>query len=306
MKGEIKDIVEAEKTIRLGTYEGRQMETFERLGTKPNEWKVVPLLDIQSKGNQDILVFDIPKGYDIVQPFYDSFGKSALDSMHGLAVKGFSNCQLCGHPIKNEWFIQHDGKKIYLALGSECINNFKGAKYTEMTVKVFKDNRIRQIFTIWKPKAIETLDNFVERDNSGKVSVWYSTGENRLQYWAWKLREKIKKMNPETTSSRKLNNMMKKLDKEIGKNRKVIVKIDGKEVSEETANYELENLTNNLMYSSSAHLQKTWCKCSKCGKGSEMNTPQSALDFIFIHKRDCGKDNDIRIDITIAGEVVEA
>ena len=219
---EIKDIVEAEKTIRLGTYEGRQMETFERLGTKPNEWKVVPLLDIQSKGNQDVLVFDVPKGYDIVQPFYDSLDKSALDSLHGL---GFSNCQLCGHPIKNEWFIQHDAKKIYLAIGSECINNFKDAKYTEMTVKVFKDNRIRQIFTIWKPKAIEELNNFVERDASGKVKVWYSTGENRLQYWAWKLREKIKKTNPETTSSRKLNNMMKKLEKEIGKNKKEVVKI---------------------------------------------------------------------------------
>jgi rubrerythrin len=296
---EIKDIVESEKTIRLGTYEGRQMETFERLGTKPNEWKVVPLVDVQTKDKKDVLVFDIPKGYDIVQPFYDSFGKSDL-------LTGVSNCQLCGHPIKNEWYIQHDGKKIYLALGSECINNFKGAKYTEITVKVFKDNRIRQIFTIWKPEAVETLDKFVEHDSSGKIKVWYSTGENRLQYWAWKLREKIKKMNPETTSSRKLNNMMKKFDKETTKNReqKMIIRVNGKTVEKSTLGDVLHNLTHKTMFYSGGHLQKTWAICNQCGKQFEMNTPESALDFVSIHEKSCGKF--IQIDIDVAREVVIA
>ena len=60
--------------------------------------------------------FGLPNGY---QPATSPFKNAGGGELH---------CELCGHaPIKYAYYLQHDGKRLTLLVGSECVNNYVAA-----------------------------------------------------------------------------------------------------------------------------------------------------------------------------------
>lgn len=99
-------------------YEKRIGETFDTLGTKPEEWSPCEISGFHeySFGQANIVcepVFSIPDGYTFVKTRF------TVSSMSGMQA-----CNLCGHPIVHLYYIKHDAKKWVMLVGSECVSNY--------------------------------------------------------------------------------------------------------------------------------------------------------------------------------------
>ena len=87
--------------------------------TKVSEWRAVPIRRMakttDAKGNViEMPEFDFPQGYDAAPTLYPQAGEDGT-------------CAYCGHtPIKNVFWLQHDGNRWTMPCGSECIRHFGG------------------------------------------------------------------------------------------------------------------------------------------------------------------------------------
>ena len=181
------DEVESSVIVHGNSYRAIQMETFASLHTTPSDWtpcEIKDVFDLPNGGEEVIYIF--PDGYTEVP--HNQFDEST----------GGLRCQLCGHPITYTHFIQCDSKQLILQVGSECINTYHGAHYTDKMIKTFKDNRIREQYRIWRGHIITDIETHT-RPNS----TW-------LPYDLFKLKQKILKTDALKTTSRKLSNLMKK------------------------------------------------------------------------------------------------
>jgi hypothetical protein len=166
------------------------MQTFEALGSVPQDWKMCEIKDVlRGADGLDDVTFIFPEGY--IEVPHTRFHETTS-----------SRCQLCGHPIVRHFFLQNDQKKLILQVGSECVNTYVGAGYTEKAIKIFKDNRIRQNFRIWREKA---LDEIHKRK---QISGW-------LPYDFYLLQQKLKKVDDLKSTCRVLFNLMNKYDDTI-------------------------------------------------------------------------------------------
>ena len=184
------DVVESIVMQKPKSYRAIQMQTFEALGSVPQDWKMCEIKDVtRGADGYDIVDFIFPEGYTEVP--HTRFHETTS-----------SRCQLCGHPIARLFYLQNDQKKLILQVGSECVNTYVGAGYTEKAIKVFKDNRIRQNFRIWREKA---LDEIYKRK---QISGW-------LPYEFYQLQKKLQKVDDLKSTCRVLFNLMNKYDDTI-------------------------------------------------------------------------------------------
>lgn len=118
--------------------------------------------------------------------------------MHPEVRGGGTLCELCGwEGIVNIWYIQNDTARLYMRVGSVCVDTFMGAQYTAKTVKIFKETRLRNAYAAWRDSALTAIETHKERG-----------------YWLpgpyYQLKQRITKAEPMTTSSRKIVNIFKK------------------------------------------------------------------------------------------------
>ena len=91
----------------------RAGRTFDLLGTRASEWRPVDVGGFQRERGPDgkevvAPKFDLPRGYQPAASPFKNVGGGEL------------RCELCGHaPIKYAYYLQHDGKRLTLLVGSE-------------------------------------------------------------------------------------------------------------------------------------------------------------------------------------------
>jgi hypothetical protein len=189
------DTVDRVITTHAGSYKAIQMETFKSFGTVPTDWKMCEIKDVVYKpGTGDVALFTFPEGYTEVP--HTRFPETVMSA----------RCQLCGHQIVRLFFLQCDDKKIILQVGSECVNTYIGAHYTEKQIKIFKDNRVRQIFRAWRPLVMEDIEK--HRSPKPVWSSYYREGWLKEPYYS--LLKKLRTLDDMKSTSRVLNNFMNK------------------------------------------------------------------------------------------------
>lgn len=103
-----------------GRWADRVGWVFASMETQPSEWKPVAVKGFaQAEDDRGETVtmpeFDFPKGYDKAP--------SPLANVSG----GGMQCEVCAHPLRFAYWLQHDEKKWLLLVGSECVNNYVAA-----------------------------------------------------------------------------------------------------------------------------------------------------------------------------------
>ena len=186
-----------EKTEVKETFKARQMRTFEYLGTTPDMWEMCDINDIIIAGGIQKLIFSIPTGFKMVEPYYE---------IDGSRDDGYCtyNCQLCGHPIENLFPIFCTAKQIYMHVGSECVLSFKKAGYITKKIKIFKESKTRE-------KFLSTVKDLIDQINA------QANKNGRLPYDLWKFKSKLIDANNkiEQYGKRKINNLLNKAE-ELG------------------------------------------------------------------------------------------
>lgn len=149
----------------MNGYEKAVSENLKHMGTDASEWSSVPVVgfsDIDVNGKTvSAPQFEFPKDYSEAPTLYKSGGKDAC-------------CGLCGHPIKWVYWIQNDGRKWILPVGSECVTHFKDGKSGARVAKEARWALNRAFF--------EECESALERffDKFSKV-VWVRKGYHSYQ-----------------------------------------------------------------------------------------------------------------------------
>lgn len=158
-------------------YRAQQARSFAYVGTDASEWVACEIIGMD---DEDKPIYDEPADYETVSPYSEMMTKDEVAAAQArIASGGWKTlCELCGHGIMNPCPIKHDGKQLLMYVGSECVNNFMGAGYYQMSVKLFRDKKLRQLFKIWLSIAIQ--DCYAFKDRNGK-----------MPYEIYRLKEKL-------------------------------------------------------------------------------------------------------------------
>lgn len=113
-------MVVKERKDRKGlTYDEMVSCTWRWLGQSPSEWTAVPMTGMKQVDTADgkeatVPMFEFPTNYEHAPTFH---------------VQGNGGiCELCGHDIKNAYWIQNHSAKQTMLVGSECVTNFAEGK----------------------------------------------------------------------------------------------------------------------------------------------------------------------------------
>ena len=99
-------------------YRARQGDAMAALGTVPADWRTVAF-HIAGDGEARSIAWEFPADYVHVDTIYGEADEVGPDD--------WTSCQLCGHPIKNDYWIQCDRLRILMRVGSECVENYSHA-----------------------------------------------------------------------------------------------------------------------------------------------------------------------------------
>ena len=159
-------------------YKQVQAESFSMHNTIPNDWDVCEIADKK----EGIHRFKIP--YKCVEAW------SARVGIKRQFILG-DVCELCGHPIKNLFFIKCESKEICMCVGSECVNSFKGATFSRTFLKKYEETEARKAMIEWLKTVLEDEKwaNHCNRSSNGYV--WYPnpvTRKFRRRLDGWKRR----------------------------------------------------------------------------------------------------------------------
>ena len=162
-----------EKVVLVNNYQTVQALSFASIDTVAGQWNMSKVIGVG--------VFAIPEGYNQVYP-YSTLNKLAY---------GESICELCGHDIINQFPIHCDAKRVFMFVGSECVNNFSGAGYTHKKIVEYKETTLSRIFRAWCKLARQQTYNdpiFHELIN-GHSHTWGDTVV--VKHDVWKFDEKL-------------------------------------------------------------------------------------------------------------------
>ncbi len=139
-------------------YRKRQRESFAYLDTKAEEWRACDISAMNQATGE--IEFNIPN-YTVVTPITDRLPADELFNLQQqMEASGWAKgiCELCGALIKFPHPIVHDGKKLVMNVGSECVNNYTNAgKQYQKKKRQFKDHLIKDKFRVWAPIAISDI-----------------------------------------------------------------------------------------------------------------------------------------------------
>jgi len=96
------------------------------MNTTEGQWKAVAIKGIAQTDKGPMPEFDFPSDYSPAPSLY---------KMQDAQKE--ANCELCGHPIKIVYWLQHDNNKWIMAVGSECVTHFgekSGERITKETI----------------------------------------------------------------------------------------------------------------------------------------------------------------------------
>ncbi len=108
------------------TYKQAVHATFLYTGTNAHEWTSTPVTGFEqvTDGERDAVV-----------PVFQRPGDYTAADVIFKADAGGGCCELCGKNIKNVYSIQHDGKKLLMNVGSECVTHFQAGETGEKMAK---------------------------------------------------------------------------------------------------------------------------------------------------------------------------
>jgi hypothetical protein len=183
------DVVDHVENRIIKNFNFRRVQRFEKLGTKPTDWKPCRALDTEYDDcGKEVVVYDKPVGYVFVTPFYDELTpekRAELDEKHSQNMENcegsINNCQICGKEIWELCPIQHDEKKFVMIVGNECIKNYVDATYNTKTIKIFKTNTFREEFKRCIPKLQRQIFNDIrchQVDKHGNTKTYSKDGRN--------------------------------------------------------------------------------------------------------------------------------
>lgn len=111
----------------MSTYDKVVAENLEHMQTSAAEWSAVGMIRMAE-------TTDAPDGRPMPEfAFPEDYDKAPTLHPTGNMAENMC-CELCGHPIKNAYWIQNDKRRWVLMVGSECVTHFEG-KSGERIVK---------------------------------------------------------------------------------------------------------------------------------------------------------------------------
>ena len=157
-------------------YKQVQAESFAMHDTVPSDWDVCDVADKK----EGIHRFKIP--FKCVEAWSSRAGikrQFILDTV----------CELCGHPIKNLFFIKCEKKEICMCVGSECVNSFKGAEFSKKFLKEYEEYEARKAMTEWLETVLDDQGWAGHCTRTSYGYTWYndaSTRKFRVRLQRWK------------------------------------------------------------------------------------------------------------------------
>ncbi|WP_372393850.1 hypothetical protein ABMY26_00775 (plasmid) [Azospirillum sp. HJ39] len=105
------------------SYDRTVADNMADMGSSLSDWQAVPITSVSDDGPS----FNMPEGF------------SQAPSLFGGQA---DCCELCGHHIKNVFWIQNDKRRWILPVGSECVCHFQEASGEDMAKAVnWQQNR---------------------------------------------------------------------------------------------------------------------------------------------------------------------
>ena len=125
-------------------------------------------------------------------------------------IAGDLHCELCGHPIVYDHYIECEEKELTMMVGSDCVNSFKGARFSEKLEKVYREEQTRKMFDEWFPKAWVEFNSKNKRSYMyGKTYTYYKELRNIKRHIdGWTGTYNV--TNPSELTTRKLLGIMKR------------------------------------------------------------------------------------------------
>lgn len=163
-------------------YDQSVAATYAYTGTIGADWTAVSIEGMQEVddgegGKVTMPKFSMPRGYKpVVTPF----------SKHG------DSCELCGHKIKNNYYIKHDDQKLIMRVGSECVTKFsdEGLSGDRMAKKAVQEQNREFLESVWDSirSAIKQLDGrgfFGKRFSSFAINwvSWNAAKDPDQKHW---------------------------------------------------------------------------------------------------------------------------
>ncbi len=123
-------------------YDERVRRTMSAMGTAPQEWAACPVEMKTDKEGHVCPSTTFPQGY------------TPAPSPIPEATSNACQCRLCGHPIKNCYWLQCDTRQWLLMVGSECVTHFAAASGE----KLAKDSELHRA-----ARLRDALDSVIEQ-----------------------------------------------------------------------------------------------------------------------------------------------
>ena len=161
-----------------GTYQSKVDANLVHMGTEAADWKAVPIIGFQE--------VDIDHGKTRSMPIFDFSvmkGFSSPDTLYPATSGGFkdamTNCELCGHNIKNVYHIYDAKHKYKLHVGSECITHFQDGKSGKD-----KERDAKIMIALMLDKDLEALGGIVRQDLSRvRTERTFHGGTKNVREW---------------------------------------------------------------------------------------------------------------------------
>ena len=120
------------------TYSKAIIENMRYMGTDISEWAALEIKGFEEvaagHGKTAMLPdYDFPRDYDHAKSLYQNENGGGDNLV----------CELCGHTIKNVYWIKNDSKKLLLIVGSECVTHFGTGESGAALAKKTKTETIR-------------------------------------------------------------------------------------------------------------------------------------------------------------------
>lgn len=159
-----------------------QIKQFEKLtGTKRDEWETAEFkefsatVDDKKRKIYKFTYRDI-KEFNLVEPFFKKLEAEDPDRLEALKQEHETNkasddrnlwwdsCQYCGHGIVDPFIIKHEGKKLWMVIGSRCVAGFNNADIFTSMLKQRAEKTLRNALKNWiKPISNSIWDDIQQR-----------------------------------------------------------------------------------------------------------------------------------------------
>lgn len=150
----------------IANYQQTVTDNLQAMGTPAQEWRAVPvkrMVATTREGAKPVTMpeFDFPQGYGIAPSIFREHDNC---------------CQLCGHDIKNVYWLQNDVKRWTLAVGCECVTHFAGGDNGAQAARKSVAASNRELLAQY-----EQLKRDYYAAHSAEVAIYGYTPQGRVQ-----------------------------------------------------------------------------------------------------------------------------